>query len=234
MNKVFVIILGLLCAKCDNTNKNVEKIKTNSQRFTAKISQQNILKRDTLVNNAKYLIIGNKKAKIKIVKIKDSSKYKFYKKIITYKDDLILGKNIAENNLFIFRKYHPQKTFLDYKVDLYKGKLKSPNFNSNIKAKIFNTRITEACAEGVNFAGNCTLVTWGCGTACQSSVIVNRETGKISPIFVTSFGLDFKKNSRLLIKNKGAIDYKTNLIEVLGYGEVLQEIWNGKSFKIIK
>lgn len=189
---------------------------------------------DTLLHTQDYLILGKKPAEIKISKKDEASKYADFEILIGYKDDVILGKNVAYNDVELYRKYHPKTSFAAYKVPVYTDKLAPPDFNTNPDAKRFITRIKEGCAKGINFAGKYTLVTWGCGSPCQSGVIVNRETGKIYDGYGTSLGAEFRKDSKLLISNVAAIDTQTNLIRLCAYCEVSHEIWTGTEFKVIE
>ena len=131
-----------------------------------------------------------------------------------------------------YEKYNPASSFQDYAVEIYKGKLASPDFSTNPDSKRFRTRIINACNEGINFAGHFTLVIWGCGTACQNSVIIDRKTGHIYDGFITSRGAEFRKDSKMIIMNIGALDKETNLIELCAScGELSHEIWTGKEFE---
>ncbi|MEC8831127.1 MAG: hypothetical protein VX772_02115 [Bacteroidota bacterium] len=144
-----------------------------------------------------------------------------------------MGKDLSFEEVIIYRKYGPNSTFEDYPVDVYQGELAEPDFSTNPAAKQFITRITEGCANGVNFSGHYTFVSWGCGSPCQTGVVVDRITGKIFDGPVTSLGSEFREDSKLLIKNIGALDKKTNLIEVCSYCEVTHEVWNGNSFETV-
>ncbi len=73
----------------------------------------------------------------------------------------------------------------------------------------FRTRIREDAAKGPNFAGKYTIVVWGCGSGCQSFVVVDSVTGSVHwnrpfsilgvPDDLIHDGLQFKVNSRLLV-----------------------------------
>jgi len=77
--------------------------------------------------------------------------------------------------------------------------------------RTFRTVIREGAREPVNFAGHFRIVTWGCGAACESFVIVDELNGQIvdPPFRAISMldgnlkdiftGLDYKANSSLLI-----------------------------------
>ncbi|GAB1308528.1 hypothetical protein KH5_12110 [Urechidicola sp. KH5] len=130
-----------------------------------------------------------------------------------------------------FKLFMSSQTFEKYKVEIYKGELLDPDFSTNKKAKRFITQIKNECEKGINFAGKYTLVLWGCGSSCQYSMVIDRLTGKIYDGIMTSFGLEFKKDSTLIITNIGAIDPETNMIETCSYCNVTHELWIGNKFK---
>lgn len=189
---------------------------------------------DTLLNTNDYLIIGEKQTKVKVVKKNEVNNFLTFKTKGDYKDDIIIGENGEYDSLQIYKKYNPKTSFKDYQVDVYQGKLVNPDFSTNPNSKKFITRIKNECLNGINFAGHYTLVTWGCGSPCQSGVVVNRKTGKIYDGYGTSLGSEFKKDSKMIIMNVGSIDTATNLIEICGYCEVSHEIWTGVKFKEIE
>ena len=77
------------------------------------------------------------------------------------------------------------------------------NFNGKFPdAKRFITRISEAYKDGPNFAGHYTVATWGCGSGCQNSAVIDNETGEIIDFGIeSSYGLDFNLDSKILITN---------------------------------
>ena len=79
--------------------------------------------------------------------------------------------------------------------------LNEPDFESNKDYKRFKTIINEKCKEGINFANRYTIVTWGCGTNCQYSILVDRKDGKIYDGVASTYGLTYKQRSRVLIVN---------------------------------
>ncbi|WP_340074086.1 hypothetical protein [Leptobacterium sp. I13] len=180
----------------------------------------------TLIDNEDYLILSTKKGEVKIIDEYDNiANYPGYEVITYYDEDTIIGKSVVREDLEIYRKYNPKKSFDDYKVPVYEGELADPDFGTNPWASMFSSRIEEACKGGINFAGHYTLAMWGCGTSCQQAMIVDRKTGKIYDAVTTSFGIDYRKDSKLLISNVGAIDTETGLIEVCSYCEVLHKVW---------
>ena len=47
-------------------------------------------------------------------------------------------------------------------------------------ARRSRTVLTEAAASGPDFAGHFTVVTWGCGTSCQTVAIIDETTGRVT------------------------------------------------------
>lgn len=206
-----------------------KSIPTPETKSTLALEKTKVL--DTLLNSKDYLILGEKMAKVKVIKEDEIEKYPNFEVITWYKEDVIIGEQIEEEQLKIFIKYNFISKFEDYQVEVYKGELAPPDFSSNPDAKRFITRITKACKEGVNFAGHYTLVTWGCGSPCQSGVVVDRKTGKIYGGYGTSLGAEFKIDSKMIIRNIDALDKKINLIKHCAYCNVNHEIWTGETFE---
>jgi hypothetical protein len=79
------------------------------------------------------------------------------------------------------------------------------DFETYPQAKNFITKITEGAAQGPNFAGRYTVIEWGCGSSCQMHAIVDAGSGAIVGYNLPSaFGLEYRKDSRLLIANPPA------------------------------
>ncbi|MBC3539395.1 hypothetical protein ACFSC6_17890 [Rufibacter sediminis] len=104
---------------------------------------------------------------------------------------------------YAYVKFEPFIGFSDFKVDaVYEGKHVPLDYKSNPIAKEFKTIITETYnKEGVNFGGHYTFVKWGCGSACQSSAIVDVRTGKVYEGPGAAQGYSFEKDSRMLLVN---------------------------------
>ena len=94
----------------------------------------------------------------------------------------------------IFRNYSATEKF--------SGTPAHVNLTSHPQARRFRTVLEQGSKKGPNFAGKYTVVTWGCGSSCQSVGIINAETGSVymlkSP---AEAGVKFQLNSRLLIVN---------------------------------
>jgi len=62
--------------------------------------------------------------------------------------------------------------------------------------------IAKEVARGPNFSGYYVVPSWGCGTLCQESAIINGKTGKILIFgFASQYGIEIKKDSKLFIVN---------------------------------
>ena len=108
-----------------------------------------------------------------------------------------------------------QKTpsFKQYSSRVEKAKAQKIDFSSHKRARTFRTNLSNALKEGVNFAGHYNLATWGCGTNCSDSGIIDTRTGKVYfPKELEGIGIGFceidyenteplvyKPDSRLLV-----------------------------------
>jgi hypothetical protein len=85
---------------------------------------------------------------------------------------------------------------------IYRGTPAAVNLNSNPDARRFRTALRDGAKKGPNFAGHYTVVTFGCGTSCQSLAIVDARTGAVYMTQVTAdVGAKFQINSQLLVVN---------------------------------
>ncbi|HEY9850100.1 MAG TPA: hypothetical protein V6D28_11615 [Leptolyngbyaceae cyanobacterium] len=93
-------------------------------------------------------------------------------------------------------------SFAQYRVtQRYNGRPAAVNLNSP-QARRFRTVLTNGARRGPNFAGQYTVVTWGCGTECQQVAIVDAKTGRVYMTGITaSLGVKHQLNSRLLVVN---------------------------------
>lgn len=124
--------------------------------------------------------------------------------------------------------------FINYPSERYDGQLAAPDFKSYPGALRFKSQILEECEKGINFSGKYTLAKWGCGSACQMGVVVNRETGAISDFITSELGMEFRANSSLLRRNISALDTLTNLMDECSYCTVEQLNWTGSSFDTLQ
>lgn len=115
---------------------------------------------------------------------------------------------------------------------------------STRNARMYRTNLRNAAKEGVNFAGHYVLTTWGCGTNCSESAIIDARNGKVTfprELGGAIFGFCdtpddaepfvFKANSRLLVMNgfkSGDLDKKTGKCGIYYFD------WNGTALKQVK
>ena len=97
----------------------------------------------------------------------------------------------------------------------FAGEPAAINFGANTDAQAFRTLLTRAASTGPNFAGAYTVATWGCGTSCQMSAIIDASTGAIVAYGIpSSSGVAYTKESRLLTINPydaAVLDAETNV-----------------------
>jgi len=121
----------------------------------------------------------------------------------------------------------------DYAVDsIFRGKPAAVDFTSDPDSREYRTVLTRAAARGPNFAGHYTIATWGCGSPCQSNVILDAGTGRIVASFNSNVGAAYRVDSRLLIVNPpdsaGCYDRECAYCRPVAYrwiGTGLDSIW---------
>jgi hypothetical protein len=90
------------------------------------------------------------------------------------------------------------------------------------------TRLRKGLKAGPNFADKYAVVTYGCGTQCQGNTIVNVETGKVLGGFSSTYGVEYKRDSRLIIADnphysEGDDPYKYGLLGIIDYYVILDD-----------
>lgn len=121
-------------------------------------------------------------------------------------------------------------TYTDYPAkEQFSGKPAAPDLKSDPDAKRLATVLTEGAKNGPDFAGHYTVVLWGCGTGCQSFVIVDAKSGAIhSPKISTERGLCYRKDSSLLIMDPITKDFVGDGEEVPAQYSTKYFSWDGK------
>ena len=185
---------------------------------------------DTLLQKNGFVIIGKTGNVFKFSHKKDSLKYENFHLVTTFNDTVVLAK-FEDDSIEIYKKLNVNYSFDSYKTAVYKGVLKDPDFKTNPDAKFFITRIKEGCKEGVNFAGHYTLIYWGCGTACQYGVVVDRKTGEIFSDYISSLGSEFRVDSELIILNAELENKDSKYIELNHFTRVKIKVWKENQFK---
>jgi hypothetical protein len=127
-----------------------------------------------------------------------------------------------------------QPKFEDFPVfKTYSGRPGVIRFTANSSFKRFRSKLSEGIKQGVNFAGEFTIITWGCGTFCSQNVIVHAQTGRIVGSFQTCGGEAYKKDSRLLILNPSQEDNQR--VEYPGMCNLDEPyVWNGEKLIPLK
>jgi hypothetical protein len=138
----------------------------------------------------------------------------------------------------------PTPTFTQYAAKVERINNVKVNLRSHKNANMFRTNLRNAAKEGVNFAGHYILTTWGCGTNCSQSAIIDARNGKVFfPRELEGAGFGFcelpddtepivtQADSRLLILNgfKGGDLSVENAPCGIYYLE-----WTGRNFKQVK
>lgn len=135
-------------------------------------------------------------------------------------------------------------TFKQYAAKVEKIKNVKVNLKSHKTANMFRTNLRNAAKEGVNFAGHYIFTTWGCGTNCSQSAIIDARSGRVffpEQLEGAGFGfcdlpddaepLVYKPESRLLVLNgfKGGDLDRENGACGIYYLE-----WTGAAFKQVR
>lgn len=126
---------------------------------------------------------------------------------VIYESDniIITGDSTTGRNKILNAslKFEPYISFDDFKVINIDNKSKAKlDFTSNKGASNFITKLTEAYeGDTSNFAGHYTFVSWGCGSPCQSSLLIDRQTGKIYDSPGASLDYEYRRNSRMPLVN---------------------------------
>jgi hypothetical protein len=119
---------------------------------------------------------------------------------------------------------HPVPRFESYPAGpMFTGAPAKVDFKSDREGLRFKTRLSEGIKQGSNFAGEYTIVRWGCGSPCGAGAILHTPTGRICAWFESCGGEEFKPDSRLLIINPG-----DNLFPELRGCNTAYYLWDGK------
>ena len=122
--------------------------------------------------------------------------------------------------------------FEDYPSTVaFSGRLAPVVLASARYGRTYRTRLRAGAQTGPNFAGVFTVVSWGCGSSCQVSAIIDARTGALSrQMLRTTNGLEFHRDSRLLVADPlhpGDPPLET----CAACGVVAAYEWTGASFK---
>ena len=83
-------------------------------------------------------------------------------------------------------------TFSRYAAKVEKISNAKVDLKSHKYARLFRTNLRNAAKESVNFAGHFILTTWGCGTNCSQSAVIDARTGKVFfPAVLQEIGIGY-------------------------------------------
>lgn len=97
------------------------------------------------------------------------------------------------------------RTMLPPRFDSYPATLalisrpSAVDLDSHPEAQRYRSMLRNGQEEGPNFAGDMTVVSWGCGTACTTLALISVMDGKVAGIQSGCGEPDFSHQSRLLI-----------------------------------
>lgn len=165
----------------------------------AQLKNERVERTDQLNNIEKLLIQAQRQASEKRWALAEIS----YLKVLNLQERQVdsSDKRIA-NTREALRKV---RTMLPPRFDSYPATLalisrpSEVDFNSHPEAKRYRTMLRNGQEEGPNFAGDMTVVSWGCGTACTTLALISVMDGKVADIQSGCGEPDFSHQSRLLI-----------------------------------
>ena len=136
--------------------------------------------------------------------------------------------------------------FGQYPAKVEKVRAKTIDFSHSPGAGTFRTRLREALAEGVNFAGHFVVAGWGCGTGCISGGIIDARDGRVyfpkqfNDIAVwyndsgyTEKPISYRKNSRMFVVSGISGDQEDRPGEESLWGDYYYE-WKNNSLKLVR
>ena len=97
-------------------------------------------------------------------------------------------------------------SFEQHAVSVYSGPPAKPKFQSLPGSKEYKTRISDGIKQGASFAGHYTIVTFGCGTGCSASFLVDVKSGNIFDFPLggeeyNMLSMDYRLDSKLIKAN---------------------------------
>lgn len=114
----------------------------------------------------------------------------------------LLALWLAAPALLAAQAHHPPR-FEDFPVvRTYDGEPAAVDLTSAPWARRFRTVLRQGVENrnGPDFAGELTVVEWGCGTSCMQAAIIMTRTGRIvGPLLTLTRGADYYPDSRLMI-----------------------------------
>jgi hypothetical protein len=88
--------------------------------------------------------------------------------------------------------------------------------------------------EGPNFAGHFTVITWGCGSPCHTTVVVDAKSGRVFDGLTSQYDEEYRLDSRLLVIDRLACE---DTADVVSPGSSLEFMrffeWRDSSFELV-
>src|SRR5262249_22084781 len=112
---------------------------------------------------------------------------------------------------------------------VFESKPAPVDFRGNSAAYRFRTVIRNGAYAGPNFADHFTVVSWGCGSGCQSHAIVDARTGYVFMLpMITGYGVSYRRDSRLLVMDPAERCLDPN---VIGPTDSIWYVWTGRKLQ---
>ena len=219
-----LLSLLLILVSCNQEINESRPPISKSETVTTRLDA--VLVTDTIFENNDFLITGQSGTRMLVVPHKDSLLHEGFKVYSRFEEYSFLTNLIEDKSITIYRKNNNKYSFNAYPSDLYKKRLVKIVYDSHPLGVQFKQQIETIVANGINFGGKYTIASWGCGTACQQHVIIDRSSGLIVHTFTSELGIEFQPNSLLILKNNGAVDPETGLMDLCSYCKVTPLLWD--------
>ena len=114
----------------------------------------------------------------------------------------VLAAIVAHSAAAVAQEQPQQFRFESFPAtETFTGRLAAPDFSTLPEIRPFAGNIQAGLGRGINFAGSYTMVSWPCRSLCVSLLAVDRRNGRLYTAPEAFNGLQFRRDSRLLIIN---------------------------------
>ena len=125
--------------------------------------------------------------------------------------------------------------FKDFPVQaIHQGAPAAVDLTSHPQARMYRTQLRRQALKGPDFAGHYTVAEWGCGSNCQSHMIVDAKTGRVYSGLGSERGISIRLDSNLLIADPpmgpSGFAYPDNPTDSL---PVRYYVWEDHNFRLI-
>ena len=152
--------------------------------------------------------------------------------LLRNQDTLVIkSSNGFLDTLLRFRSKLSEKKF--FVSEKFTGKPSRLNFSYCDHGRLYQTATKNAVEEsGANFAGHYTLASWGCGSPCHMSAVVDLKTGKVYTGPTSCYGYYFNVTSNVLQINPPDYDCEW-YSSARTCGAPQEYIWRNNKFRLI-